>query len=98
MKVADDDGLAEAITALRADLQRAIDRALAREAISDRQVLVLYLHYVSEFSTDEIAGMMGVKRATVRRDMQRALRAIRDTGYLEGYLEEETTRASGTEQ
>jgi len=70
---------------LGADVQKAVEAAMAAGALSGWQLLLLYLHYLQDWSCEQIAHEFGVSEAAVRREHRNALQAIRRTRLLDGY-------------
>jgi len=75
----------KAVVALGVDLLRAIESAVASGAISNFDRLVLILYYWRGDTLAEIADLFDLHEDVARRSLHKALRAIRDTGLLEGY-------------
>ncbi|HUU53884.1 MAG TPA: sigma factor-like helix-turn-helix DNA-binding protein [Armatimonadota bacterium] len=77
----------EDTVALSVDLARAVEAAAA-ETLSGVDCLVLLLHYVEGWETDEIAKRVDMSYTQVRRTLKRALKALQETGLLQGYGEQ----------
>ena len=77
----------EDTVALGVDLARAVEAAAA-DRLSGVESLVLLLHYVEGWETDEIAERLDMSYTQVRRTLRRALKAIEETGLLHGYGKE----------
>lgn len=68
-----------------ADVHRAIEEATRRGTIRPLGAMILWLFYAQELTITQIAEMLGVSEKTVSRYRDVALRALRDTGILQGY-------------
>ena len=77
----------EDTVALGVDLARAVEAAAA-DRLSGVESLVLLLHYVEGWETDEIAERLDMSYTQVRRTLRRALKALEETGLLQGYGKE----------
>ncbi len=71
------------------DIRNAIEKARKRGSLDDWECVVLCLHYGLELSFRRIADVFNVHEDVVRRARTRALKALQDTGCLDGYLSEE---------
>jgi DNA-directed RNA polymerase specialized sigma24 family protein len=70
---------------LGADLARAIASAAQSGKLQPWGVIILLLYYFAEWSFQEIADLLHVHEAVVRREHTKALRALKETGLLDGY-------------
>jgi len=71
------------------DIRNAIEEARECGSLDDWDCLVLCLHYGVGVSLTRIAEVLSAHEDVVRRAKARALKAIKDTGYLDDHLEEE---------
>ena len=69
------------------DVHKAIDAAFQSASIDNFERLVLYFHYWLERTFVDIAEALDVHVDVVRRAQRRALKAIEETGLLEGYAD-----------
>ena len=70
---------------LRADLETAIEAAYKAGTLNAWDALVLYLTYIQDWACPKVAEHLQQSVSKTRRDRDRALRALRDTGLLKGY-------------
>ena len=70
---------------LGVDLTAAITAALDCGSLSAMSASVIYLHYFIGLSMEEIGDALKLSYDQVRRSHKKALKAIRNTGLLDGY-------------
>jgi DNA-directed RNA polymerase specialized sigma24 family protein len=75
------------VVALTIDLARAVEAAVRDGSLSGVESLALYLHYAQGWEMDRIAQRLGMRHGEARQALRRALKAIQQTGLLQGYEE-----------
>ncbi len=68
-----------------ADVATAVKEAQKRGTLSSVGAVVLLLYYLEGRPLREVATLIHVSPSTVRRELREALKALRETGLLDGY-------------
>jgi DNA-directed RNA polymerase specialized sigma24 family protein len=75
----------EPLVEVTVDVRNALERAFQEGHIDNFDRWVLLHYYFRDMTMAEIAASADVHEDVIRRAINRALRALRETGYLDGY-------------